>query len=588
MGDPSCPYQRVILLRDNVNRMSDRLSGNEVLAIDAGTQGLSVILWCPDRKRCLGVGDANYEHDYVPGLPDGHLEQYPHYWTDALRKAMAALRVDVGQKLGQTIERVAGIGVTGHMHCMVRHDADGGKPFSGDMWNDPRGVAESEELTSLFGEHMPARWTGCHILARMKSHPDEWLKAAGVSVTSGSLVHDLTGQWVLGPGDASGMFGNLDEHGQFDRTKLRQIDEIMGHRFAPLEQLVPQVVPAGDVAARLSAAGSELLGGLPEGTPVAAPEGDQQTTLVATAAGELELAISAGTSFTGNLPCRTRMVAESETINVLQTPDRLTMLMVCARNGTVGFAQYVTALANLAGRSFGNVADQLTDLARDVPTDCHGAMLWGFFQGENVVELPHAKATLQGAGLELLANPGVLARLLLESPCMTMRYGLEHLRPKIGAVGKVILTGGALKSKDGFAPQMFADILGVPVVGRSGDEEGTAKGAATGRLHGSGAIRRPFSIARGILQGPDNRHGTGLGARSTTSTELRCALRAIRSGSQDDDVGLGLWQSNRLRKTTSHGGVHSIRLKAGRTSGRRVYFAWTACGLIDGGSWSNE
>jgi sugar (pentulose or hexulose) kinase len=437
-----------------------------------------VILWCPERKQLVGVGEANYEHDYIPGLPDGRLEQYPQYWSDALRKAMVGLRDDIRQRHGQPIERVAAIGVTGHMHCMVRRDADNQKPFGCDMWNDPRGVAESEQLTELFGEHMPARWTGCHILARMHSDPNEWNKATGVSVTSGSLVHDLTDEWVLGPGEASGMFGNLGDDGQFDRTKLRKVDVLMGNRFTPLEQLVPRVVPAGEVAARLNTQGSELLGGLPEGTPVAAPEGDQQTTLVAAAAGELEVAISAGTSFTGNLPCRTKMVAESETINVLQTPDRLTMLMVCARNGTVGFAQYVTALSDLSGKPFGEVADQLTDLAREVPTDCHGAMLWGFFQGENVVELPHAKATLQGAGMELLANPGVLARLLLEAPCLTMRYGLENLRPKIGAVGKVILSGGALRSKGGFAPQLFADILGVPVVGRSGDEEGTAKGAA--------------------------------------------------------------------------------------------------------------
>jgi sugar (pentulose or hexulose) kinase len=458
--------------------MPERLSGSEVLAIDAGTQGLSVILWCPERKRLLGVGETRYEHDYVPGLRDGRLEQYPHYWSDALRTAMAALRNDLRQSLGESIERVAAIGVTGHMHCMVRRDAADQKPFSGDMWNDPRGVDESRQLTELFGEHIPARWTGCHVLARMKSDPDEWQRATGVSVTSGSLVHDLTGEWVLGPGDASGMFGNLDQQGQFDRLKLRKVDALMGQRFTPLEQLVPRVVPAGEVAGRLNARGSELLGGLPVGTPVAAPEGDQQTTLVATAADELELAISAGTSFTGNLPCRTQMVAESETINVLQTPDRLTMLMVCARNGTIGFAQYVTALASLSGGAFGDVADRLTRLARDVPTDCHGAMLWGFFQGENVVELPHARATLKEAGMELLANPGVLARLLLESPCMTMRYGLETLRPKIGAVRKVILTGGVLKSQGGFAPQMFADILGVPVVGRPGDEEGTAKGAA--------------------------------------------------------------------------------------------------------------
>ena len=192
----------------------------------------------------------------------------------------------------------------------------------------------------------------------------------------------------------------------------------------------------------------------------------------------MEVAISAGTSFTGNLPCRTKMVAESETINVLQTPDNLTMLMVCARNGTVGFAQYVTGLSEFAGKPFGEVADQLTDLAKEVPVDCHGALLMGFFQGENVVELPHAKASLKDAGIELLSNPGIMARLLLEAPCMTMRYGIENLRPKIGDIRKVILSGGALKSKDGFAPQMFADILGVPVVGRIGDEEGTAKGAA--------------------------------------------------------------------------------------------------------------
>ena len=454
--------------------MSERLTGNEVLAIDAGTQGLSVILWCPERKKLVGVGEASYERDYIPGLPDGRLEQYPHYWSDALRQAMVALR----DNLAQPLERVAAIGVTGHMHCMVRRDAQDEKPFGADMWNDPRGVPQSEQLTSLFGEHMPARWTGCHILARMQSDPDEWAQATGVSVTSGSLVHDLTGEWVLGPGDATGMFGNLDEKGQIDRVKLRQVDQLTGGRFTPLEELVPRIVPAGQVAARLNAKGSELLGGLPEGIPVAAPEGDQQTTLVATAADELELAISAGTSFTGNLPCRTKVVAESETINVLQTPDELTMLMVCARNGTIGFAQYVSALSELSGKSFGEVADHLTDVAREVPTDCHGAMLWGFFQGENVVELPHAKASLKNAGIELLGNPGILARLLLEAPCMTMRYGLENLKPKIGSVRRVILTGGALKSKDGFAPQLFADILGVPIIGRTGDEEGTAKGAA--------------------------------------------------------------------------------------------------------------
>lgn len=476
------------------------LHGHELLAIDAGTQGVSLILWCPRSRTLLGVGEQCYEHDYTPGLPDGYLEHLAHYWSDAIRGAMVKLRGDVKQRAGAEIERVAGIGVTGHMHCMVRRDAAGQKPFGCDLWNDPRGVAQSQQLTELLGEHMPARWTGCHVLARMQDDPGAWALAAGVTVTSGSIVHDLTGQWVLGPGDASGMFGKLGADGQIDRAKLRKIDALFDNRFTPLEELVPRVVPAGEVAGTLNDAGSALLGGLPVGTPVAPPEGDQQSVLVAAAAGEMELALSAGTSFTGNLPASADYTAQDESVNVLATPDGLTMFMVCVRNGTVGFAQYVNALAELSGKTFSDVAGYLTDLARAIePEDiASGPMLWPFFQGENVAKLPDARAALEGAGIDLLANPGVMARLLLEAPTLTLRYGLEQLRPHTGPIRRVLLTGGALKSKGGYAPQLYADLLGAPVAARAGDEEGTAKGAAI--LAGYMAERQAGNTGQSLAQ----------------------------------------------------------------------------------------
>ncbi len=472
------------------------LSGNELLAIDAGTQGVSVILWCPQRRSLLGVGEQAYEHAYAPGVPEGHLEHRAHYWSDAVRSAMRQLRDDARERGHGEVERVAGIGVTGHMHCMVRRDADGNKPFGCDLWNDPRGVAESEQLTDLLGEHMPARWTGCHVLARMKDDPETWARAAGVTVTSGSIVHDLTGAWVLGPGDASGMFGTLGADGQIDRTKLGKIDALMGHRFTPLAELMPRVVRAGEVAGTLNAQGSELLGGLPVGTPVAPPEGDQQSALVACAGDTMELALSAGTSFTGNLTASAGYTPRDESVNALATPDGQPMLMVCVRNGTVGFAQYVAGLAALAGRPFGEIADALTDLAQRVdPADA--CMLWPFFQGENVARLPHARAVVEDAGIGFAADPGVMARLLLEGPAFTLRYGLEQLRPHTGPVKRVLLTGGALKSKGGFAPQLFADTLGIPVSARAGDEEGTAKGAAVlaGYMAERLAGRDPGSLA---------------------------------------------------------------------------------------------
>ena len=299
------------------------------------------------------------------------------------------------------------------------------------------------------------------------------------------------------------MFGRLGTDGQIDRAKLDQIDEAVGlvagegegegegeegklgagagaragrnnnRRRRPLREMVPRVVRAGEIAGVLSAAGSSLLGGLPQGTPVAAPEGDQQAALVGAGVGELEMALSAGTSFTANLVTSARLKAESETFNILHAADGdSTMVMICARNGTIGFAEYVRGLADLAQTSFEAMADRITAAAADLPADAHGCEIVPFFQGENVAELPEARASFHHLGMEFLSkNPAVMARLLLEGPCMTLRYGIERLRSKLGGdLRRVVLSGGALKSQGGFAPQLFADVLGVPVVARSGDE----------------------------------------------------------------------------------------------------------------------
>ncbi len=65
------------------------------------------------------------------------------------------------------------------------------------------------------------------------------------------------------------------------------------------------------------------------------------------------------------------------------------------------------------------------------------------------------------------------------------------VRNRTGHIRKVLLTGGALKSKGGYAPQLYADILGAPVVARHGDEEGTAKGAAVLAAYMAACITGP-------------------------------------------------------------------------------------------------
>lgn len=526
---------------------SYQLTGREVLGIDAGTQGISVVLYCPERYRIL----ARAEHSYPQGCNDanavGHIEHRASYWSDALSGAMQQLREQVAQDAAGTaskgrIETVAAIGVTGHMHCLVAKDAKGRKPFPCDMWNDPRGEEESAALSLLFDEHIPARWTASHILCRAKTNPQLWRQSAGVTVTSGSLVHDLSGEWVLGAGDASGMFGALDCHGQIDREKLSKMDALIQsieHLASPaacsvtplvsLADLVPKVVPCSEVAAYLSAAGSELLGGLPVGIPIAAPEGDQQAVLVVSAVDEGEMALSAGTSFTGNMMAKESLKARDESSNVLCSAEQHSMLMVCVRNGTLGFSHYVRGLAQWRDCSFTEAADALTDLAEATAVTAEGCLLHGLFQGENVTELPLAKGAMEGIDLALFTDPGLMARLLLESPCFILRYGLEQRVAEIGPLKKVVLTGGVLQSKAGFAPQMYSDILGVPIEAMPDNDEGSAKGAA---------VLASYMIYRQQEQPQPAHHSLSLAEFSRK--------HALLEG-REESAGLQCWQPNKQR-----------------------------------------
>ena len=95
-----------------------KLTGNEVIGVDAGTQGISVVLYCPERRVMLGVGEAEYEADCVLNYQmavssnerRGRRRCHAQWYHSETRCAAHNAK----------IECVAGIGITGHMHCMVR------------------------------------------------------------------------------------------------------------------------------------------------------------------------------------------------------------------------------------------------------------------------------------------------------------------------------------------------------------------------------------------------------------------------------------------------------------------------------------
>lgn len=106
--------------------------------------------------------------------------------------------------------------------------------------------------------------------------------------TLAGYVHwQLTGEKVIGIGDASGMFPIDLETKNYHPKKVELFDSLAKEAgiSLSLEKILPKVLLAGEQAGKLTQEGAYLLdptGNLEKGIPFCPPEGDAGTGMVAT------------------------------------------------------------------------------------------------------------------------------------------------------------------------------------------------------------------------------------------------------------------------------------------------------------------
>ena len=160
----------------------------------------------------------------------------------------------------------------------------------------------SEKLTEAFSYHIPQRWSIAHLYQAILKE-EEHVKDIDYLTTLAGYVHwKLTGEKVLGVGEASGMFPIDIETKDYNQTMIKTFDDLIkDKKFGwKLENILPKVLIAGDKAGILSEEGAKLLdpsGNLEAGIPLCPPEGDAGTGMVATNSVTRKTGnVSAGTS----------------------------------------------------------------------------------------------------------------------------------------------------------------------------------------------------------------------------------------------------------------------------------------------------
>lgn len=452
------------------------------LGIDVGTQGLSII-FTDSELKILATGEGSYE--MVPGLGPECFEQHPTDWETALAKAMASLRRSLAAD--GIAMHVRAIGISGQMHGEVLADAAGEPLGSARLWCDGRNEPEGHELTEQLGVKCPKRMTAVRWLWTIRHQPEKAKRAAHMTTPAGWIAQRLTGQWLLGIGDAAGMFPIDQATLDYDAALAAAFDEIAAKAAAHtvsdialprILDLLPWVRRAGEDGGTLDARGAALLG-LPEGIPVAPAEGDQPAALAGSLiAAPGQVSMSFGTSVVANSVGDRPFAGIARPIDHFCAPDGRPINMVWLRNGTTAMNMVV----KMFGGDFSTIMPEV--LAAD--DDCGGLLALPFIDDEPGLGVAQGgTASLIGLN-DSAASPGNAVKAMLLATIFNLRIGSEELDRQGYPRTEIILSGGLVKTPQ--LGQVIADSFNTPVTILDGAEEGTAWGAALMAKFRDGAI----------------------------------------------------------------------------------------------------
>ena len=438
------------------------------LGIELGSTRIKGVL-INENHDPIATGGYGWENDLTDGV-----------WTYPLEKAVAGVRAcytelrhDFESKYGEKLPRVGAIGISGMMHGYLVLNKDGKQIAPFRTWRNTITGPAAAELMELFKFNIPQRWSIAHLYQAILNKEDHVKDIARLTTLSAYIHSLLTGENVVGVGEASGMFPYDDDAKDFDAARIALFDGLIAPYGFPwkLRQILPAVLPAGAQAGKLTAEGAALLdesGTLEAGIPMCPPEGDAGTGMVATGAVLPRTgSISAGTSAFSLQVLERPLKNYYPELDVVATPAGKAVAMAHTNTCTSEIDAWVNLIAD-AAKVMGWPVDKNTlyptlfRTALEGTPDCDGIISFNYFAGEPLtatengrpmlVRLPDSKMTI--------AN---FMRSQLYGAIATLKIGMDMLAREEQVESDTLLGHGGYFKTAGVGQQFLADALNVPI-----------------------------------------------------------------------------------------------------------------------------
>ncbi len=459
------------------------LAGNAILGIEFGSTRIKAVL-IDENHVPIASGSHDWENRYENGVWTYSLDDIWKGLQDSYQK----MAMEVKEKYGVTITRFAAIGFSAMMHGYMAFDKDGELLVPFRTWRNTITEEASKKLTEVFDFNIPQRWSIAHLYQAILNG-EEHVKDIEFQTTLGGYIHwKLTGEKVLGVGEASGMFPIDCATGQFNTKMVAQFDELIAEKKYPwkLMDIFPKVLTAGEHAGTLTKEGAALLdisGNLEAGIPLCPPEGDAGTGMAATNSVAVRTGnVSAGTSVFAMVVLENALKKVHPELDLVTTPSGETVAMVHCNNCTSDLNAWVNLFKEFA-ESFGMEVDMnklfstLYNKALEGEADCGGLLAYNYFSGEHItgfeegrplfVRTPESRFTL--------AN---FMRTHLFTSLGALKTGLDILlKEEEVKVDRIFGHGGLFKTK-GVGQKILAGAMDAPVSVMETAGEGGAWGIA--------------------------------------------------------------------------------------------------------------
>jgi sugar (pentulose or hexulose) kinase len=458
-------------------------SGKTALGIELGSTRIKAVLIGEDHAP-IASGSHEWENRYENGVWTYSLDDV---WT-GLQESYRNLSKDVLEKYNVPLKTIGAIGLSAMMHGYMAFDKDSNQLVPFRTWRNTITGQAAERLTELFQFNIPQRWSIAHLYQAILNKESHVKDISHLTTLAGYVHWRLTGQKVLGVGEASGMFPIDSRINDYDQRMLEQFNELLKAENISwtLQDILPKVLIAGDAAGVLTGEGAKRLdpaGQLLAGSKLCPPEGDAGTGMVATnSVAERTGNVSAGTSVFAMIVLEKALSKLYPEIDLVTTPTGKPVAMVHSNNCTSDlnawvdlFQEFTKVLGVDVSESWLYEMLYKQGLAGDA--DGGGLLAYNYVSGEHITQMEEGRPLFVRTpeSCFTLAN---FMRVHLFSSLGALKIGMDILfEQEHVKIDQLLGHGGFFKTKE-VGQKMMAAAMDVPVSVMETAGEGGAWGIA--------------------------------------------------------------------------------------------------------------